>query len=364
MQDPKTMELHDALKRAASAATVAVLLGSMPAARAATVLDLYSVTVVPDATAADRRTAALQAAMTRLLIRVTGSRNVPLDPAAQTLIAAPDAYLTSYGVDRQGRAVTEFSRSQVERALAMLGVPVWGPERPLTLLWVAVDDGMGGHALLGANEATEPGATLTPTVSAMLAEMRTEIAAVADERGLPIALPFLDPQDTSAVTFTDVWLGFEQPLLAASMRYRADAVLIGRVRPGVLGNDVDWLFVSGAERQALPLGVARDGLDAAADRYAAELSTIGGASLTAMTVRNVRTSADYARVMSYLERQSILERVDVESFAGGTLDLRVAARGDARVLGRVLALGGVLRPADSGLAGPLTFEVVANGSVP
>jgi len=358
------MELHNALTRAASAVVLAVLLGSMPGARAATVLDLYSVTVVPDATVADRRAAALQAAMTRLLIRVTGSRNVALDPATQTLIAAPDAYLTSYGVDRQGRAVTEFSRSQVERALTTLGVPVWGAERPLTLLWVAVDDGAGGHALLGANDATEPGASLTSTVTTMLAAVRTEIAAVADERGLPIALPFLDPQDTSALTFTDVWMGFEQPILAASMRYRADAVLIGRVRPGVLGLEVDWLFVSGAERQALPLGIVRDGLDTAADRYAAELSTVGAASLTAMTVRNVQTSADYARVMSYLERQSVLERVDVASFVGGTLDLRLTARGDARVLGRVLALGGVLRPADSGLSGPLTFEVVASGSAP
>jgi len=60
----------------------------------------------------------------------------------------------------------------------------------------------------------------------------------------------------------------------------------------------------------------------------------------------------------------VLERVDVESFGNGTLTLRVAARGDALVLGRVLALGGVLRPAAVGLSGPLAFEVVGNGSVP
>jgi hypothetical protein len=172
-------------------------------------------------------------------------------------------------------------------------------------------------------------------------------------------------QDLDAVTFTDVWGGFEDRIVAASARYRADAVLIGRVRPGVLGNEVEWLFVAGSERQGLPRGGVRDGLDAAADRYAAELSTVGGASLTALTVHDVSTSADYARVMSYLERQSVLERVDIESFAAGTLNLRVAARGDARVLGRVLALGGVLRPAAVGAdSGPLVFEVVDNDSVP
>ena len=82
----------------------------------------------------------------------------------------------------------------------------------------------------------------------------------------------------NAVTFTDVWGGFEDRIVAASTRYRADAVLIGRVRPGPLGNEVEWLFVHGVERQALPAAGVRDGLDVAADRYAAELSTIGGAS--------------------------------------------------------------------------------------
>jgi hypothetical protein len=194
--------------------------------------------------------------------------------------------------------------------------------------------------------------------------VREEITAAAEERGLPIALPLLDLEDLNTVTFEDVSGGFEDRILAASARYRADAVLIGRVRPGVFGNQVDWLFANGIERSRLPLGAVRDGLDAAADRYAADLSTLGAASLTSLTVYNVRSSADYGRVMSYLEQQSVLERVDVESFGNGTLILRVAARGDALVLGRVLALGGVLRPAAVGVSGPLAFEVVGNGSAP
>ena len=97
--------------------------------------------------------------------------------------------------------------------------------------------------------------------------------------------------------------------------------------------------------------------------YAAELGTVGGANVTLLTVRDVSTPADYGRVLSYLERQSVLESVDVESFGGGTLSLRVAARGDARVLERVLALGGVLRPAAAvGSFGSLTFEIVGDGA--
>jgi hypothetical protein len=351
------------LLRGSRAGLCAVLVALAQPGFAATLPDLYNVTVVPERTATDQRAAAIEAAMARLLIRVTGSRNAPLDPALQALVAAPSRYLTSYGLDRQGRSLVGFSRSQVERALAELGMPVWGPERPLTLLWIAADDGAGGRALLGANDTTDLGVEATPAMAALLTAVRAEVAAAADERGLPIALPSLDLEDLSAVTFTDVWGGFEDRVLAASQRYRADAVLIGRVRPGVFGNEVEWLFVNGTERQALPLATVRDGLDLAADRYAAELSTVGGATMTSITVRNVLTSADYGRVVSYLEQQSVLESVDVEAFGNGTLSLRVAARGDAAVLGRVLALGGVLRPA-AGAMGALTFEIVGSTAPP
>ena len=342
----------------------AATLGAPPS-MAATLVDLYTVTVTPDPAAADQREAAEQAAMARLLTRVTGSRNAPLDPTLQPLISAPRNFLSSYGDDREGRATVGFSRGQVERALTELGKPVWGPERPLTLLWVAVDDGAGGRALLGAAEAAEFGTPATPQMTELLDMVREEIVAAADERGVPIAWPLLDLQDRGAVEFLDVTGGFEDRIVAASARYRADAVLIGHVRPGTFGNEVEWLFVHGVERQALPLAGIRDGLDVAADRYAADLSTIGGASVTVLTVHNVSTPADYGRVVSYLERQSILESVDVESFDNGTLGLRVAARGDARVLERVLALGGVLRPAAAASSvGSLAFEIVPDGLAP
>ena len=351
-----------------SVVTLAVAAASAVPSRAATFTDLYSVRVAPDPAASDQRKAATQAAMARLLIRVTGSRNAPLDPAVQPLLAAPDNFLTSYGDDREGRSLVGFRRSQVERTLTELGLPVWGPERPLTLLWVAVDDGAGGRALLGSNEPAQFGAPPTREMTELITSVRTEIVAAADERGLPIAWPLLDLEDLNAVTFTDVWGGFEDRIVAASMRYRADAVLIGRVRPGIFGSEVEWLFVNGngIERRALPAAAVRDGLDAAADRYAADLATIGGANVALLTVRDVLTPADYGRVMSYLERQSVLESVDVESYGDGTLSLRVAARGDARVLERVLALGGVLRPAAAtvGSLGSLTFEVVGVGASP
>jgi hypothetical protein len=228
------------------------------------------------------------------------------------------------------------------------------------LLWIALDDGEGGRAQLSANE---PPADVAPKLADLLTMIRTELAAVADERGLPILFPLLDAKDMSAATFTDVWGGFDDRLLPASSRYRADAVLIGRAHPGLLGYEVDWLLLKDGERRALEGTAVRDGLDAVADQYASELGVVGGATTTRVRVLDVATPADYGRVMSYLETVSVLQSVDVEGLERGTLSLRVAARGDARVLERVLALGGVLRldSAASGSSG-LVFRI-ASGRV-
>src|SRR5690606_25504380 len=159
----------------------------------------------------------------------------------------------------------EFNAARVSQALAQRNRPVWGPERPLTLLWVAFDDGFGERVLLGANDA---GVAAGSPLAELLQTTRAELAAAADERGLPIALPLLDLEDLQALTFTDVWGGFEEPIRAASARYGADSILIGRVRIGDFGPEVQWLLLGAAGRQLLAGSTISEGLHWVADIYA------------------------------------------------------------------------------------------------
>jgi hypothetical protein len=353
---------HTAARSRASQ-RVLLLLASLSlsfAAHAATFPNLYSVTVIQDPAAPDQRAAATQTAFNAVLVRVTGNRYAGSDPALLALIKDASRYTTQYGTDRQGRAVVGFNATRVDQALAGLNVRIWGSERPLTLVWAVVDDGQGGRALLGMGDA--PADATLATVD-LLTMLRTELAAVADERGLPIVLPKLDAEDLAAVTVDDVASGRDDRVTAASARYRPDAVLIGRLHPGLLGNDVEWLLLKDGERHMLEGTAVRDGLDAVADQYASELSGIGSATTSRLRVLDVKTPDDYGRVMSYLEKVSSLQSVDVESLERGTLTLRVAARGDARVLERMLALGGVLRPESTTPGGgALVFRIASPGT--
>lgn len=345
------------------ALAVAVVLGLAAAlspgyeARAARFPNLYQVTVTPDPAAPNPQAAADAQALAKVLVRVTGDRNAAFDARLQTLLQEPNV-VNSRGDLRSGEKQVGFNARVVDAALKALDWPVWGAERPLILVWIAVDDGLGGRALLGTND---PGAETSPTMAELLATIRSELAAVADERGLLLALPLLDLEDLNAVTFLDIWGGYEDRVTLASARYRPDASLIGSVRPGVFGNEVQWVLLKDGERRSLNGITLSDGLHAVADLYAAELAVVGDGSTTVLTVQDVDNLGDYGRVMSYLDSLSVLQSVDVETFDAGTLRLRVRARGDARVIERVLALGGVLSPARAGDApstgGALAFRM-------
>lgn len=150
------------------------------------------------------------------------------------------------------------------------------------------------------------------------------------------------------------------------MRYAADSIVIARVRASEIGSDVEWLMSMGFDQRSLPGASIQQGIDWLADVYATQFASVGGARPMVLRVTGVADFESYARVMSYLEQLSLLDRVDIESVDGGDLMLRVQSRADAEVLARVLSLGGVLRESRSfGGSGVfpgsmLSLEVVRN----
>jgi len=278
-------------------------------------------------------------AMGQLLTRVTGRPDAFLDPALEDLVRDAAQYVVQRGYpDRENLLVTFDSRA-IEDALVQRSQPIWGEERPLTLLWVAIDAGFGERSILGA-EST--GIIHSEQLAIIEDELRAQLESVASDRGLPITLPLWDLQDISALNFIDIWGGFGDRVRQASERYGADAILIGRVRVTQYGFDAQWTLFRGRSQYILSGGTLRSGLDQLADLYAGEFSSIGNALIARVTVMGVETLENYGEVMRYMEDLSVLDSVDVEDFTGTMLTLRVAARGGSDVLERVLTLGDVL----------------------
>ncbi len=339
---------------AAPCFALALLAASLTSARGATFPELYTVSVTPDPAAANLRADAERRAMAVLLTRITGRRDTASREEMTGLVRNAGDYVTSYQSAADEIRVG-FSRSSVNEMLDGLSLPHWGDERPTTLVWIAADlgDGQRTEVMADTTATTRRAGEVLGAPAFPLSEdarlsfdlILDELVTTADERGLPIVLPLLDARDRMQVRFADVWGGFDQFVATAAERYAVDAVLIGRVAVTTFGFEVRWTLLRGEQRQARLTSSVREGIDWLADEYAAQFTTVGGARLTWVTVRDVESYADFGRIFEYLQSVSVIDSasVNVESWNAGALLVRLAARGDDERLRQYLELDGVLR---------------------
>lgn len=117
----------------------------------------------------------LQRALDSLLVRLTAQVDAPQMPALASLRQAPQQLASQFGYEADGSALlVEFDPASTERALRQAGVPVWGSNRPLVLLWWLQEDVTGSQLLSDAQGASN------------------DLRRAAQHRGLPLSLPLGD----------------------------------------------------------------------------------------------------------------------------------------------------------------------------
>ena len=232
-----------------------------------------------------------------------------------------------------------FAPASLNRALNKLGLPLWGAERPETLLWLAVEE-TADRYILG---------------SASRNEVRESLDQVAEKRALPILLPLMDLQDRSVIHFSDVRGGFTGQVQDASDRYGVDTVLTGSLRQRQSGWSARWVLyrkqriyrwqASGEE-----IGdVIIVGMEGLANQLAKEFSiavSYSKASTILLRVDLVDSLDDYARVLAYLGGLAVVEKVSVETITPLVSYFRLDTLGGDDNLRNAIALNSVLRPSE------------------
>jgi hypothetical protein len=317
------------------------------AASAAEVPSLFTAEVPFDRNDPAAREQAYSAALATVLLKVSGPELFMDRDYYDALFPNPEQYVVRF---RQGSDDTLFVTFDGEALTAYLretGQTVWGSERPLTLVWVAVDQGFGDRAIIGAtDDEPAPDNDLAPdqppAVDARQA-IRERMLAMAERRGLPLIFPLLDAEDMVLVLPSDIWGGFDEQVLVASQRYDVDSVLIGRVTVGgfelnrwdlYLGDELRGAW--GSEPELAMLQVA--------DLLASEFAIRGDEPVRTVDVNvaNVVSIEAFGAVMDLVEGISVVDSVTIAEVAGDTLRLRINAVGGAGRLGRALRLAGLL----------------------
>lgn len=332
---------------------------------------LYRVTLPVADRSPDTRDAAFQQALGQVLIKVSGNSQIVTQPPVLEALknpanyvqqfayretqpaAAPAAAKTSGASAPALKLQVRFDPVAIDHLLSSNGLPLWGRERPLVILWIGVSRGNGQRFILGSeSDSPHPGASKA-------------VEQAAQARGLPIFLPLMDLQDQSAVSFSDLSGGFMGPVQQASARYDANAVLAGAVRPSGGQWHGQWQLAFRKQRQQWSSSGTSEaqalagGISGAADRLAAMLAVSGlpgGGQQQAVFVQidGVQHVTAFARIEHLLDKLAPIKSAQLVSADGGELVFRVVPRGQADDVARNLGLLNWLQAMQTGAAATST----------
>ncbi len=325
------------MNRLAGALGAMLMLAAVATADAVTLDDLFEVTVQA---AGGSESQAFRAGMSDVLVRVTGRRDAATMPGLAGLIDDAGRYVTSYRRVAGGGLAIAFDGDAIAAAVATSGLPYWGADRPLTLVWLAVDRGGGQRGLVTASAASGE---------------RQAVERAAAQRGLPLVWPSLAAGLDPLQRYEQVRAGDIGALAAAAGGYGAQGVLVGHASVvGARSYAVDWTFVgAGDSRQGS--GGLEDGVNLAADRYASLYASAAAARSgeVDVTVVGIDTGSRYAQVVRHLESLAVVRSVGVREVSDDAVSFRLAIRGDLGVLTRAVNSGGLLEQAATATGEPV-----------
>lgn len=306
---------------------------------------LFTAQVAIDDEAEDPRNDAYKAALIEVLTRVSGTALGQNTDAIDDMFPVPSAYVTQFRPGADESLLVSFDGEAIESVLRANGQLVWGSERPLTLVWLAVDWGQGEREIIAAGDPER-----LPQQSRSIDRnrlMRERVLGIAEKRGLPLAFPLLDTTDLQSVTFSDIWGGFDERIIDASRRYEANSVLIGRVRPAS-GQRNRWTYVFGGQTLTWD-GPPEAIVSQIADLLAAEFAVGGDAPVerVVLNVSGVETVDAYGSVQKLLSGVSLIESFRIAKVAGDVVGYEVEVRGGRDRLRRALRFAGLAEQDDS-----------------
>lgn len=204
---------------------VLLILSPLQSVKAVVVDDLYTVALPVADQTTGLRLEAFENAFGLVLIKVSGSDEARKNPAISRLAKSSSRYVKQFsyegrpGVDAEGGSIkllylkVNFDQQLIERLLRKHNFPVWGRERPSSLL--VINSQSGGSIQIVAGDSA-------PKIVELL-------DAAALNMGVPTLLPLMDLEDISLVDVADVTSRHFKVINNMAIRYGPDAIVVGEI---------------------------------------------------------------------------------------------------------------------------------------
>lgn len=280
------------------------------AAKALVVDTLYEQDLLVEDKSSELRITRSEEAFRKLLMQISGTSDALNHERVQQALTQVDRYISKYSYHELPNQMLQlrlsFDIKMVQQMLQKAGFSYLGKNRPVTVLWLALDSPSEPELVGGALQN----------------QMTSHLEALSVERGLPIILPLMDLTDKAVVSDKDIWSFTEEPLIAGSKRYEADLVLTAKITQ--LANEwhAQWMLSEGQGETQL-WEMQKTSLDellvAAANQFGEKVSTLyNKRSLVEPTAEKIQVAVsgidsieDYGTVLGYLEGLEAITQVDV-----------------------------------------------------
>ncbi len=323
-----------------------------PPLLAVTVEDLYTVELPVADQTTSLRLESFSEAFKQVIVKVSGSDDALASPAFRRPIKKSARYVKQFRYlnrslpddeefDDAGLFLRiDFDQQLIEGLLREQNFPVWGRERPSTLLVISYD--VNENIKLVSDDAT--------------ADLVEALDLAASVHAVPVLFPLMDLEDIALVSIGDIASRQYDNIDTMARRYTPNALLIGQIvgRSGQ-GWQSDWevrfdeqIFkwtYKASSKQAVIDQVIRHLAKILAIEYALEDHRRVEQSLL-LSVSELEGIDKLIKVQQYLKSLNVVDNVRVAMISEDVVTYRLKLRNNPEDLQRLIEFGEVLEQED------------------
>ena len=274
-------------------------------------------------------------ALTRVFVRVSGDEQI-LDEAAfneAVQNAQSHVLLYSYQDDQDGGTSVffEFDDAFVRSLFRDHSILYWEQRRPPLVIWLALDEPFSRRFAARSDDVE----LLAPSLDRL------------GLRGVEVRFPLLDLADSAALSVNAIWERDFDQVRSASARYGTEHALVGRWIDLSDGSKlVDWYYVGPEQSDNLQFRATElsdiwdRGVDLAVDTMrdslAVTLQQFEMSEAIAVSVKGVKSYADYRAISSVFDELGQLVDLRIDSLNGDTVIYRVVGVPSAEQVARLI----------------------------
>lgn len=313
--------------------------------QAALVDDLYTVELPVADQTTTQRLEVFNLALREVIVKISGSDEVLERPDLERPLKNSSRYVRQFryinkkddttGAFDAGQLYlsTVFNQDLLEKLLRENNIPIWGRERPSTLLLISFDENEN-VALVSADT--------TPDVI-------EQLDTVAARKGLPVLFPLLDLEDRMILGVEDIVQLNEVNIQAMAGRYAPDAVLVGQI-VGQAGEGwqsswqlrfgdrmLEWNYHAQNREAIMQQAIGQLSKTLATEYALQSFSNLEEEVL--LRVDEVTGIAEYQRILSYLQSLDAVESVRLVLIHENQVTYRVSLRNSLQDLQQLISLG-------------------------